>query len=333
MNDTIVIFGANGFLGRYLCRHFARSGKEVVAIARSREAWSGDGMFLEWDGKNLGPWALSLEGAKAVINLAGRSVDCRYHPANRAAILASRVATTRLIGKAIAACKVAPELWLNASTATWYRDAQDRPQDEWRGEPGEGFSCEVARAWEHEFYSAAVPGLTRKIAMRTGMVIANEPGTVFDKLRKLTKWGLGGAMAGGNQRVSWIHMEDFLRAVDFAISENRLEGNVNFSAPESPTQRQWARGFREMVGMPVGLPSTRWMLRWGAALLSTEAELVTKSRWVRPLQLADAGFQWRWNNAADAIVDLDQRRGLESFFRPARTRSIGARGWLPETIR
>ena len=245
MNPVIVIFGANGFLGRYLCRHFARHGKEVVAVARSREGWSGDGMFLEWDGKTSGPWALALEGAEAVFNLAGRSVNCRYTEKNRREIIESRVDSTRVIGAAINACKTPPKNWFNASTATWYRHAEDKPQNDWLGEPGEGFSCEVAQAWEDAFFNAVVPPETRKLALRIGMVLANEPSTVYDVLRKLTAFGLGGAMGGGNQRISWIHMEDFLRAVDFVISDPFLDGTINLTAPAFPTNREWMRTFRE----------------------------------------------------------------------------------------
>lgn len=333
MNPIIVIFAANGFLGRYLCRHFARNGKEVVAIARSREGWSGDGMFLEWDGENLGPWALALEGAEAVINLAGRSVNCRYTPRNRREITESRVKATRVIGEAIAACKSPPKTWLNASTATWYRHAEDQPQNDWLGEPGEGFSCDVAQAWEDAFFGANVPAETRKLAMRIGMVLANEESTVYDVLRKLTAWGLGGVMGAGSQRISWIHMEDFLRAVDFVIQDSFLDGAVNITAPEFPTNREWMRTFREAVGMPLGLPAMRWMLEIGARLMGTETELVTKSRWADPVRLRDAGFRWRWGRTVDAVANLHARRGLEGFFRAPSERSAGARAWLPAVNR
>jgi uncharacterized protein len=333
MNPVIVIFGANGFLGRYLCRHFARNGKEVVAIARSREGWSGDGMFLEWDGKTLGPWALALEGAEAVINLAGRSVNCRYTPENRREITESRVAATQVIGKAIAGCKVPPKTWLNASTATYYRHAEDKPQNDWLGEPGEGFSCEVAQAWEDAFFNAEIPAATRKLALRIGMVLANEAASVYDVLRNLTARGLGGTMGSGNQRISWIHMEDFLRAVDFAIQDAFLDGVINVTAPEAPTNREWMRTFREAVGMPIGLPAARWMLEIGARLMGTETELVLKSRWVESVRLRDAGFRWRWGRAVDAVADLHGRRGLDGFFRPAAGRSAGAKIWLPAATR
>lgn len=290
-------------------------------------------MFLEWDGKSLGPWALALEGAEAVINLAGRSVNCRYHEKNRREIMDSRVASTRVIGEAIAACKTPPKTWLNASTATWYRHAEDRPQNDWLGEPGEGFSCEVAQAWEDAFFGAVVPAATRKLALRTGMVLANEESTVYDILRKLTAGGLGGAMGTGNQRISWIHMEDFLRAVDFVIQDPFLDGTINVTAPEFPTNREWMRTFREAVGMPVGLPAARWMLEIGARLMGTETELVTKSRWAEPVRLRDAGFRWRWGRAVDAVADLHPRRGLEGFFRSPTERSTGARAWLPAATR
>jgi uncharacterized protein (TIGR01777 family) len=328
--NAIVIFGANGFLGRYLTRYFSRQGREVVAVARQRDGWSGEGMFLEWDGHNPGPWTLALEGAEAVINLAGRSVNCRYTPANRREILDSRVITTRTIGAAIARCQCPPRVWLNASTATWYRHAEDRAQDDWLGEPGSGFSYEVAQAWEDAFFAAPVPAATRKLALRIGLVVANEPDTVFDVLCKLTRWGLGGAMGDGNQRVSWIHMEDLLRAVAFAIRQPLLDGVINLTAPEHPSNRDWMRYFRELVGMPLGLPAARWMLALGARIMATEPELVLKSRWVESVRLRDAGFHWRWTRAAEALADLRERRGLDGFFRAPEPRSLGARGWLPD---
>ena len=333
MKPAIVIIGANGFLGRYLCRHFARNGREVVAIARRREGWSGDGMFLEWDGESQGPWALALEGAEAVINLAGGTVNCRYTPANRERIVKSRTASTRALGKAIAACRIPPKVWLNASTATWYRHAEDKPQDDWTGEHGTGFSCDVAREWEEAFFAAPVPAETRKLALRIGMVMANEEDTVFNVLMNLSKRGLGGTMGTGRQKVSWIHMEDFLRAVDFAIADPFLDGAVNVTAPTFPDNRELMKVFRDASGMPLGLPAAEWMLELGARLLGTETELVLKSRWASPVRLRDAGFRWRHPDIGQAVADLLPRHGLERFFRSSGRASIGARGWIPAATR
>ena len=325
----VVVIGANGFLGRYLCRHFARQGREVVAVARRKAGWGGDGMFLTWDGRSDGPWALALEGAAAVINLAGRSVNCRYTPANRREITVSRLQPTLVIGRAIARCKEPPAAWINASTATWYRHAEDHAQNEWLGEPGEGFSCEVALEWEEAFFSAAVPGETRKIALRIGMVLGREPGTVVEILRRLARAGLGGTMGNGNQRVSWIHLEDFLRATDFLIANTALDGIFNLTAPTHPTNRGMMAAFRDWVGMPLGLPAGRFLLEAGARLLRTETELMLKSRWADPLRLREEGFRWRWPELSGALADLTNRVGLDGFFpQPASGRSLGARPWI-----
>jgi len=327
MKTTVVIFGANGFLGRYLSRHFTRQGREVVAVGRRREGWSGDGMFLEWDGKTLGPWALAFEGAGLVINLAGRSVDCRYTDENRREIIESRVAATRVIGEAIANCELPPLVWMNAGTATWYRHAEDRPQDEWSGEPGEGFSVEVARQWEQEFFAAKIAGRTRKLALRIGMVLANEAGTVFDVLGGLVRRGLGGRMGNGRQRVSWIHMDDFLAIIDRLEADGLADGVFNLSAPHAPTNDELMRRYREMVGMPIGLPATEWMLQLGAILMRTETELILKSRWAEPRRLLDDGFRWRWPEVGPALVDLESRRGLDGFFHVPERRAAGVRVW------
>ena len=329
MNPQIVIFAANGFLGRYLARHYQNQGREVVCVARSRDGWSGDGMFLEWDGKTLGPWALALEGAERVINLAGRNVNCRYDARNRREILESRIDSTRVIGQAISTCKIPPKLWINSSSATFYRHAEDHGQDEWMGEPGEGFSVGVVQAWEEAFFAAAVPGATRKMALRIGMVLANEDGTVFDVLRHLTRRGLGGKMGKGSQRVSWIHMDDLLGSIDFLAADPLADGVFNLTTPEFPTNRELMQAFREQQGAPFGLPATELMLELGARLLKTETELVLKSRWADPRRLWEAGFRWRWPHLDAALADLESRIGLEGFFRQPERRSAGVRIWTP----
>ena len=331
MKPIAVIFGANGFLGRYLCRHWTCKGYEIVAIARHREGWSGDGMFLPWDGQSSGPWELALEGAAVVVNLSGRSVDCRYDENNRKQILESRVDSTRAIARAIRQCKKPPALWMNSSTATIYRHAEDRAQDEWRGEMGEGFSVGIARSWEETFFREKTPAATRKIALRTGMVMANENKSVFDILCRITRCGLGGSLASGNQRVTWMHMEDWLASLDFLVGNPLLDGVFNLTAPEAPTNRQLQRLLREALAMPIGLPAARWMVKIGAWLLRTEAELVLKSRWVRPLRLEEEGFRWRHRTAEAMIADLLARPGLEGFFATKERRAMGARVWATAT--
>ncbi|MCH7225196.1 epimerase [Haloferula sp. A504] len=326
-NNTVVIFGANGFLGRYLCQHYCRRGREVVAVGRRQAGLPPDVMFLDWDGRSLGPWALALEGAALVINLAGRSVNCRYDEANRREIMDSRVGTTALIGQAVRNCKVPPRVWMNASTATWYRHATDRPQDECSGEPGEGFSCEVARAWEQGFFDSVVPAATRKLALRIGMVLANEEDSVFDRISGLVRKGLGGTMGRGDQRVSWIHMEDFIAALELLESNPLADGVFNLTAPEAPSNREWMRRFREVLAVPVGLPAASWMLEVGAKIMGTETELVTKSRWVRPRRLEEMGFLWRFPAVGPALLDLRERRGMAGFFEVPVKRAVGSRAW------
>lgn len=334
MKGTVVIFGANGFMGRYLCRHFVGRGREVVAVARRPDGVVPDAMFLEWDGGTPGPWALALEGAALVINLAGRSVNCRYHEENRRQILESRVRSTKVIAEAIAECRTPPEVWMNAGTATWYRHAEDRPQDEWQGDPGDGFSCDVARAWEEAFFGSKTPAATRKLGLRIGMVLANEKETVHDKLRGIVRRGLGGPMGDGNQRVSWIHMEDLIAAIEWLEGHPLADGIFNLTAPTAPTNRHWMRTFREVQAMPFGLPAPGWAVQLGARFMRTEAELVLKSRWVRPRRLEEGGFRWRFPELTPALLDLRERRGLEGFFEIPEKRAVGARAWTaPRPLR
>ena len=232
------------FLGRLLCRYFTKKGLEVVGLVRSipNESQREKGTrYLRWDGKKLGAWADELEGAQALVNLAGRSVNCRYGEKNRQEILQSRVDSTEILGEAMRACRVLPPLWVNSSTATIYRHAEDHGQDEVTGEIGSGFSVEVALAWEKAFFQAQVPGAVRKVAMRTAIVLANEKGSVFDYLFQLSRLGLGGRMGSGEQRVSWLAGEDFCRAVEWFLENEAEEGTYNVVAPGEVSQVVWER--------------------------------------------------------------------------------------------
>jgi uncharacterized protein (TIGR01777 family) len=286
---------------------FTRQGWDVVILSRGGRAGLA-GRAVAWDGRTLGDWAHELEGAAAVLNLAGRSVNCRYTAANRRDMLDSRTDSTRVLGQAIAACSRPPRVWLNSSTATIYRHSYDRAMDE-SGEIGatpeakDAFSIEVATAWEQAFAEASTPA-TRKVALRTAMVFGRGKGGVFEVLHRLTRFGLGGAMGHGRQYVSWIHEEDFCRAVEWLIEREDMDGVINLAAPTPLPNREMMRIFRRVCGMPIGLPATRWMLEVGAFVLRTETELIIKSRRVVPGRLRTSGFEFRHPEMEGAVREL-----------------------------
>jgi len=301
----LIIFGANGFLGRYLTRYFLEKDWRVTTIARHEKGLAEGVEFLEWDGENQGDWVESLSGADALVNLAGRTVNCRYNDRNKKQIFESREKSTSVISEAVAALPEdeRPTVWLNSSTATIYRHAEDHYQDEDNGEMGSGFSVEVAKSWEKHFFAGREDGV-RRIALRTAMVLANEPGTVFDYLMKLSQFGLGGPVGGGEQRVSWLHVEDFCRAIDWLIENEEGQEIYNLSAPEALTNAGVMKVFRGLARCPLGLPATKWMAEIGAFCLRTETELILKSRWVYPKRLLDEGFSFRYPEFAKGMTQL-----------------------------
>ena len=310
----IVLSGGSGYLGHILTRAFEDRSDDVVVLSRTR---SPHGRSVAWDGRTLGAWTCELDRADAVINLAGRSVNCRYTKTNLAEMLASRVDSTRVIGEAIQRACRPPRVWLQMSTATIYAHRFDAANDErtgWIGgnEPGAPrywrMSIAIARAWERTLCSAQTPR-TRKVALRTAMVMGVEPGGVFDMLLRLTRFGLGGALAGGDQFVSWIHALDFAGAVMFLLERADLDGSVNLAAPEPLPQRDFMADLRAAAGVPIGLPATRRMAELGAALIGTDAELVLKSRRVAPRRLLEAGFTFHFPAWRSAVNDLLSTRG------------------------
>src|SRR5437899_6173600 len=261
MTRRIVLAGGNGFIGRLLTKSVVARNYEVVSLARSPGAGETAIRQVRWDGHTLGDWAGELEGAYALINLAGRSVNCRYNARNRREILESRVQSTKVLGDAIALSRQPPQVWLNASTATIYKHTFDRQMDEATGEIGatpeakDAFSIEVARAWEEALFEAPTPA-TRKVALRTAMVFAASKGGVYRVLRGLTRWGLGGAIAGGRQYISWIHAVDFCHSVEWLIHRADVSGPVNVASPTPIPQRKMMRIIRRAVRVPFGLPAT-----------------------------------------------------------------------------
>jgi uncharacterized protein (TIGR01777 family) len=310
----IVIPGGSGQVGQMLARHFHQQGNSVAIF--SRRPLNSSWRSIRWNGRDLDrAWINEIDGADVVINLAGRSVNCRYTSANRREIMQSRVEPTRLIGRAISECSRPPALWMNASTATIYRHALDRPMDEATGEIGGGepgipsiwkFSIDVATAWEREFFSASTPQ-TRKVALRSAMIMYPSRGGIFDTLLGLVRFGLGGSAAGGKQFVSWIHGEDLIRALEFLISHPELDGAVNISSPNPLPYRDFMRELRRAAGVPIGLPATKWMLEVGAFFLRTETELILKSRRVVPGRLLMNGFTFKFPEWPQAARDLVSR--------------------------
>ncbi|MCT9077418.1 TIGR01777 family oxidoreductase [Streptomyces fulvoviolaceus] len=306
-----VLPGGTGQIGTILERALTAAGHDVLILTR-RPTREGE---VCWDGATLGRWAELIDGSDVVVNLAGRSVSCRYTPANLKAMMDSRVDSTRVVGEAIAAAARPPRVWLQMSTATVYSHRFDAANDEATGiaggsEPGVpdywSYSVEIAENWERAQERADTPH-TRKVALRSAMVMSPDRGGVFDVLSRLTRLGLGGPVAGGAQYVSWIHDQDFVRAVEFLVDRDDLAGPVNLTAPAPLPQRAFMRGLRSAWGVPAGLPATRWMAELGAFALRSDTELLLKSRRVVPGRLRDAGFAFRYAEWPQAADDLVQR--------------------------
>lgn len=309
--QRIVLAGGSGFLGQALAQHFQALGWEIVVLTRSPRA-NHAAREVAWDAETVGDWASELEGAVAVVNLTGRSVDCRYTPTNRRLIIESRVNSTRVVGQAIAQCAQPPRVWLNSSSATIYRHTLGPAWDESgtdfapTAEVKDEFSLEVIHAWERALNDAQTPR-TRKVALRTTMVLGHACNSVFPVLCRLARFGLGGRMGSGEQFVSWMHEADFCQAVEWIIAHEELAGPVNLAAPNPLPNAEMMRLFREAVGAPFGLPATEWMLEIGAVFLRTETELILKSRRVVPGQLLRSGFTFRFPTMREAIADLRAR--------------------------
>jgi uncharacterized protein len=308
----IIIPGGNGQVGRLLIRAFVREGHECVALTRRAQAGITGARVVAWDGRTLGPWVAELEGADVVINLAGRSVDCRYHERNLTEMMYSRVKSTRVLGQAIAAAKHPTRVWLQAGTATIYAHRFDAPNDEATGVIGGleqgvpalwGRSIAIAQAWENEVRTATTPHM-RKVILRSAMVMSPDRGGVFSVLARLARIGIG-QQGNGRQFVSWIHEHDFVAAVKLLIARDDLTGEFNLCSPHPLPNREFMAALRVAVGRRWGLPVPAWILEIGAFLLRTETELILKSRRVAPGRLLEAGFQFRypqWPAAARELV-------------------------------
>jgi uncharacterized protein (TIGR01777 family) len=308
----LVIPGGTGQVGMSLARAFHRDGHKVVVYGRSPK--SAPWQVNQWDRADVAGLTAELDGADAVINLVGRSVNCRYTAKNRREILESRIASVLTVAQAISQARRPPPVWLQASTATIYAHTYDVPNDEVSGviggtEPNAPaawrFSIDVATAWEKALDEAATPG-TRKVKLRSAMIMSPDRGGIFDALLALVRRGLGGTCGDGRQYVSWIHEVDFVRAIYFLIQRD-IAGAVNLASPNPVPNREFMATLRRVWGAPVGLPAARWMLEIGALFLRTETELILKSRRVVPGRLLQAGFSFRYPEWAGAAHELCAR--------------------------
>lgn len=313
-NKKIVIAGGTGFIGEEMIKYFGTDNHIIILSRQVKHALNNRNDFnaltgkdlsnveyKKWDGKTVGEWVCALDGADMVINLAGKSVNCRYTTKNKQEIFDSRTDSVNAIGEAVRKCKRPPALWINASSATIYRHATDRAQDEYTGEMHNDFSVQVCKKWEKDFYAQQTP-LTRKAALR--MAITLGAGGVLIPYFNLLKFGLGGRQGSGTQMYSWVHIKDTCRMIEWLFEHENLSGTFNCSSPKPVTNNEFMRTLRKVTGHAFGLPAYEWMLKLGAPLIGTETELVLKSRWVVPTKILKTGFEFTYPLLEDALVDV-----------------------------
>jgi len=293
MNRKIVIAGGTGFVGKYLTEKFVSKGYEVIIISRQQE-------HVNWN--NLPAIITALEDAAMLINLSGKSVDCRYNEKNKKEIYDSRIDTTKILGDAILQCKNPPALWINSSTATIYRPAQDRPMTESTGEIGKGFSVNVATNWEKTFFDFNLPA-TRQVALRMAIVLG-KGGGVIAPIKKLVQFGLGGKQGNGHQMFSWVHINDLYNIIVHVLQHNEITSVINTASPNPVTNKMLMQLVRKNMHVAFGLPMPTWLLKLGAILINTETELVLKSRWVIPERLLRSGFVLHYPLLDDALKNI-----------------------------
>lgn len=287
----LIIAAGTGYLGQVLTQHYKNKFEEIVILTRGKSATNNQINYVNWDAKSFSGWEKELENADVVINLAGKSVDCRYTEKNKAEILVSRIDSTKILNEAILHCKNPPKHFINSSTATIYRHSEDKEMDEYSGEIGNDFSMNVAKEWEKTFYKVETPK-TLKTAIRTSIVLGKNGGA-FVPLKKLTQLGLGGKNGSGKQFISWIHEKDFARAVELII-EKELSGSINVVSPKPIRNEAFMKKLQKAIGIPFGLPISKSMLELGAKIIKTETELVLKSRNVIPKRLTENGFEFEF---------------------------------------
>ncbi|MDQ1167601.1 TIGR01777 family oxidoreductase [Flavobacterium sp. SORGH_AS_0622] len=299
--SKLIIAAGTGFLGQVLVNHFKNKFEEIVILTRGKSQITNGIKYVNWNAKTFSGWEKELENAAVLINLAGKSVDCRYTIENKKEILLSRIESTKILNKAVLNCQNPPKHWLNSSTSTIYRFSLDKQMDEVDGEIGNDFSINVALSWEKAFFKTETPK-TVKTALRTSIVLGKEGGA-FIPLKTLAKIGFGGKQGRGNQFISWIHEEDFANAVDF-ILQKKIDGIINIVSPKPIRNTDFMQKLRKAVGFPFGIPMSNFFLEIGSFLIRTETELVLKSRNVIPKRLLENGFQFKFGDIDEAFENL-----------------------------
>nr|WP_315255115.1 TIGR01777 family oxidoreductase [uncultured Flavobacterium sp.] len=299
--NKLIIAAGTGFLGQVLTSHFRNKFEEIVILTRGESKTNGNIKYVNWDAKTFSGWEAELENATVLINLAGKSVDCRYTEKNKKEILLSRIQSTKILNQAVLNCANPPKHWLNSSTSTIYRFSLDKQMDEVDGEIGNDFSINVALSWEKSFFKTETPN-TLKTALRTSIVLGKNGGA-FIPLKTLAKIGFGGKQGKGNQFISWIHEEDFANAVDFII-QKEMNGVVNIVSPKPIRNFDFTKKLQKAVGFPFGIPINAFLLKIGSFMIRTETELVLKSRNVIPKRLLDNEFKFKFENLDNAFQNL-----------------------------
>lgn len=297
----LIIAAGTGFLGQVLVAHFKDKYDEIVILTRGKSKIIDSIKYVNWDAKTLSGWENELENASVLINLAGKSVDCRYTEANKKEIYDSRIDSTKILNEAVLNCKNPPKQWLNSSTSTIYRFSLDKEMDEINGEIGNDFSMNIAKCWEKAFFETETPK-TLKTALRTSIVLGKSGGA-FVPIKMLSKFGLGGKQGKGNQFISWIHERDFARAIEFVI-EKELTEIVNIVSPKPITNYDFMKTLRASIEIPFGLPTSKFLLEIGSFFIRTETELVLKSRNVIPKRLQEKGFTFEYETLEKAFKNL-----------------------------
>lgn len=300
----VVIAGGTGFLGQELVCHFERNNSEVVVLTRGESRLIGKVNHVKWDATSQGAWQDYLENTDVLINLTGKSVNCRYTESNKLEIINSRVDATKVLQSVVNKLKKKPTLWINASAASIYGQLPDTLMTEENKERGNDFSAKVAQSWEDAFFHQNTEGV-RKVALRISLILGKNGG-VFPVFKKLVRFGLGGKMGSGRQKFGWVHITDVIRMIDFIVKKEAISGSVNCVSINTPSNKEFMKSFRKVLGMPFGIPQPKFLLNIGSLFIGTESELILSSIYAFPKILTDHGFKFKFENCQEALTDLSK---------------------------